>query len=174
MRILLLLLICSLSSPAHALDISNFRSGLACTNSSPGGADEGWICHATQDIHITDQGRCSYAGKDRLCTWAGFEFDYRNAAAGDKLDCTVETSRPIAFGNPNEQLAQDSSLQTFAIDLNPGSGHLYNPQYFTFVAAAPDAEKLVNTGRSSYQGKQVFEYVYRLHYPLLPDRGDGV
>lgn len=161
------------NAPAQALEISNFRSGLACTNTSTRDDTAGWICHVTEDVLVTDQGQCRYNGKDELCTWVGFEFDYRGAQPGDQLDCNIEQSRPTAFGNPKEELDPGATSQEFTLPLEKSEGHFYNPQYFTFTAHPPEATVLINTGRCSFEGQGVFEYTYRLHFPTLPKRGAG-
>jgi hypothetical protein len=174
MRIVLsLLLLLSPVVSAQELEISNFRSGLACTHSAIEEGPNGWICQPTEEILITDQGRCNYAGEDKLCTWVGFEFDYRNAGADDKLECTVETSRPVSLGSPNQPLGKESTVQHFSIALLPGSGHFYNPQYFTFTPMAEGEPLLVNNGRCSHNDQPVFEYVYRLRFPVLPPTEGG-
>lgn len=91
------ILLIGTSAPAAALEISDFRAGLACTNTSVRDDTSGWICHVTEDIFVTDQGRCRYNGKDELCTWVGFEFDYRGAKPWDQLECTLEHSQPVAL-----------------------------------------------------------------------------
>jgi len=152
----------------HALEISNFRSGLACTNTSTRDDTAGWICHVTEDILVTDQGQCRYNGEEHLCTWVGFEFDYREAQHDDQLECTIEQSQPTAFGNPEEELDRGATAQKFTVKLDKGAGHLYNPQYFTFTARQANEALLVNTGQCSFHGKSVFKYTYRLRFPTFP------
>lgn len=171
MRLVLAMLLMGGSAPVPALEISNFKAGLACTNTTARDDASGWICHVTEDVFVTDQGRCRYNGKDELCTWVGFEFDYRGAKPGDELECTMEQSRPIAIGNPREELDPGAKSQTFVLLLEKAQGHFYNPQYFTFVRRPPGEELLVNSGRCTFDGKDVFEYRYRLRYPMLPTRG---
>ena len=154
--------------PAQALDISNFKSGLACTNTSTRDDAAGWICHITEDVLVTDQGQCRYEGKDQLCTWIGFEFDYRGAQPGDQLECTIEQSKPTAFGNPKEELDPGATSQEFVLPLEKTEGHFYNPQYFTFTTRPLGEELLITTGRCAFEGKDVFEYTYRLRFPTLP------
>jgi len=156
------------------VEISHFKSGLACTNSTLVEGQTGWICHVTEDIRVTDQGRCQYDGKDYLCTWVGFEFDYRGAKPGDKLDCSTEQSQPTSAGNPNQELETSSTKQEFSLPLKDSQGHFFNPQYFTFVTRAPKESLLIDTGRCSFKGKTVFEYTYRLQYPERPEHGSGV
>jgi hypothetical protein len=160
----------SASAPAHAVEISNFRSGLACTNSPTGDAAEGWICHDTEEVLVTDLGRCEYDGRILPCTWVGFEFDYRNARPGDRLECTLEQSQPTAFGNPQEQLSEPTTSQDFVLPLDKPEGHFYNSQYFTFAVRAGDKARLLTTGRCRFEGKVVFEYTYRLQFPKPPEQ----
>ena len=169
----LALLTVGISSPAKALEVTNFRSGLACTNTSVRGDKAGWICHVTEDIFVTDQGKCRFSGEDRLCTWMGFEFDYVEAEPGDKLDCTVTQSRPTTFGNPVRKLDSDATSQTFALSLDETEGHFYNPQYITFAVRSADEAVLQSDGRCSFQGKEVFRYTHRLHFPTSPRQGTG-
>lgn len=173
MRLLLIpLLAISAPSPATALKISNFRAGLACTNTDVREDTRGWICHVTEEILVTDQGRCRYNGEDRLCTWAGFEFDYRGAKPGIELECTTEQSRPTTFGNPAEEFARDSKRQEFTLPLEGSEGHFFNPQYFTFGIRPPSDEPLLSEGSCSFEGKEVFRYRFRTHFPSLPGGGD--
>ena len=162
------------SAPSHALEISNFRSGLACTNTATRDDTSGWICHVTEDILVTDQGTCNYNGKDMPCTWIGFEFDYRGAKSGDKLECSVKQSEPTAFGNPKEQLSAGATKQDFSIPLEKKEGHFYNPQYFTYATSPSGKDVLFNTGRCSFSGKVLFEYKYRIRFPTLPVARAGV
>ena len=174
MRLLVVvILLLSASAPSQALEISNFKSGLACTNTSIRDDTAGWICHVTEDILVTDQGGCRYNGKDQLCTWIGFEFDYRGAKPGDQLECTVEQSQPTAFGNPKEELDPGATSQEFVVPLEKAEGHFYNPQYFTFTTRPPETALLLNTGRCSFEGTTVFHYTYRLRFPSLPKHGAG-
>jgi len=68
---------------------------------------------------------------------------------------------------------RESTLQHFTIALLPGSGHFYNPQYFTFTPVAEGEPLLVNNGRCSHNEQPVFEYVYRLRFPVLPPKQSG-
>jgi hypothetical protein len=152
-------------SPARGVEITGFRSGLACPASpQPSGAN-GWICHVTEDILLTDQGECLYANEPMRCTWVGFEFDYRGAKQGDKLDCIEETSRPTTHGNPEAEIAKDKTAQPFSIPLEAGSGHLYNPQYFIYETHAPGDAPLQIEVACTIGGKPAIAYTMRIHYP---------
>jgi len=79
----------------------------------------------------------------------------------------------VSLGNANQQPGAESTLQHFTIALLPGSGHFYNPQYFTFTPVAEGEPLLVNNGRCSHNEQPVFEYVYRLRFPVLPAKESG-
>ncbi len=169
MRLLVTILLVTACVPVRAVEISNFRSGLACTNTSAREDTVGWICHITEDIFVTDHGRCRYNGQDILCTWVGFEFDYRDARPGDPLQCTISQSAPTAFGNPKEELAASDTSSEFLLPLNEREGHFYNPQYFAFASRSTNEALLVHTGQCSFQGTPLFKYTYRLRFPVLPE-----
>lgn len=174
MRIIAIaVLVACMCLPAEALEISNFRSGLACTNTAVRDDASGWICHVTEDVFVTDQGQCRYNGEDRLCTWMGFEFDYLGAEPGDRLECTIGQSRPTAFGNPMEELESGATSQEFTLPLDKTEGHFYNPQYITFALRSADETMLVSDGRCFFQGREVFRYTHRLHFPAPPKHGAG-
>ncbi len=168
-RPLLALLACAAALPARAeREISNFRSGLACTGTKVTEDGAGWICHETEDIFVTDQGVCVFNGKERPCTWIGFEFDYRGADKGTKLECISGTTVPVDAGNPNELIATEATSQPYELALEAGSGHFYNPQYFTFNVRPKGQETFVNTGSCKAAGKVLFEYRFKLHFPAMP------
>jgi hypothetical protein len=152
-------------SPAHGVEISNFRSGLACAGSAADNGGRGWICHVTEDILVTDYGRCRYAKETLPCTWVGFEFDYRDAQPGAALDCVEESDRPTAIGNPDREIARNRRSHHFTIPLEAGSGHFYNPQYFEYSPQPAGETLLVTKVSCSIDGKPAFAYTYRLHQP---------
>jgi hypothetical protein len=168
MRFCLLLIGLLLSYPSHALQITNFKSGLACTHIQLTTDGTGWICQPAVDVLVTDQGNCVFNGAEKRCTWVGFEFDYRNADKGEKLKCIGQTSLPTENGNPNSLIASNATSQSYTIELEPGSGHFFNPQYFVFAGREPESSVLVATTRCSSNGKTVFEYTFKVHYPTVP------
>src|SRR5687768_5008900 len=121
-----------ISLPCAAIEVANVRSGLVCNDASRSTAGGGWVCHETQDILVTDQGRCTYDGKQRPCTWIGFEFDYAHAGEGTKLQCVSESSAPTRTGNPQAELAVEVTSQPFELELAGASGHFFNPMYWVF------------------------------------------
>ena len=156
MRFWLMILVIFASTSASAVEITHFRSGLACAS--------GWICQPTQEILITDQSTCVFNGKETPCTWVGFEFDYTDAPKGAKLQCVSETSVPADSGNPSKLIASDSTSENFEVELPAGNGHFFNPQYFTFVTRPADKSIVVNTAHCAFEGKILFEYRYNLHF----------
>ena len=156
-----------LACSASDLEISNFRSGLACTNSTQVEGRNGWICHPTELILVTDQGSCVFNKEKRLCTWYGFEFDYRSVEKGTKLHCTSTMSEPGNSGNPRGLVKKDSASDTYELELPEKEGHFYNPQYIAFnLQAAADDDFLIDTTCKN-QDSIVFAYKLRLRFPLI-------
>jgi hypothetical protein len=168
MRLLFLALALVASQPSQAVEITNFRSGLACTRttqSTVGGT--GWICQPTEDVLITDQGTCVYNGGKIACTWVGFEFDYHGAGKETKLKCISKTSSPTDRGNPKSILAKDATSEKFELTLPQGDGHIFNPQYFTYTPRTIDHALVVDRGSCKAENKIVFEYQFNVHFPVV-------
>ncbi len=172
MRTCLLVLAILASQPSQAVDITNFRSGLACTNTRLTDDGTGWICQPTEDVLVTDQGTCVFNGAQEKCTWVGFEFDYSNAIEGEKLQCVSEASLPMEIGNPRERIAVDATSHDYELELGSKTGHFFNPQYFIFAARKPGNSTIVEQERCSSAGKVLFEYKFNIRYPIVPD-GQG-
>lgn len=169
MRLFLLLLALVIPRQSHAeVEITNFRSGLACTNTRLTSDAAGWICQPTEDVLMTDQGVCIFDGVKHPCTWIGFEFDYKGARKGTKLQCVSETSAPVDEGNPERLLAKDVSSQPFELDLDSDSGHFFNPQYFVFGVRPEGGHTLVNKGYCKSNGRTIFEYRFNILFPITP------
>lgn len=154
--------------PTSAVQITNFRSGLACTNSKSAANAKGWICQPTSDVFVTDQGTCVYNGMTEPCTWFGYEFDYSQSKEHSTLQCTSETSRPIDSGNPSGVLAKHVSSQQFELELDGESGHFYSPQYFVFAVTDPDDALLVAAITCRSEGSVLFQARYKVHFPIAP------
>ncbi len=155
-----------LASPSEAaLEIDNFKSGLVCSDANPTHGADGWVCHQTQDILVTDQGRCVYDGVARRCTWFGFEFDYTASERGTKLQCVVETSQPMSPGNPSKVLARNVTTQSHEIELEGTSGNFANPMYYVFAVRPPATSKVVETFTCKSANVVVFEARYNLLFP---------
>jgi hypothetical protein len=166
MRFCLLVIAILASSSARAVEITNFKSGLACTHTIMTKDQVAWVCQPTIDVLITDQGICVFNGVERPCTWVGFEFDYSNAGKAQKLQCVSETSLPADRGNPTKLIARGSKSESYDIELKPGSGHFFNPQYFVFTGRRAGDSVLISKGRCSESGRSVLEYVFNVHYPI--------
>jgi len=166
MRFLLALLLLLVCHPSSAIEISNFKSGLACTNTTRTEGGEGWICQQTEDVLVTDQGSCIWNGITKPCTWIGFEFDYKNAKKKTKLQCVETSSEPSDIGNPNEVIGKGSTSQNYELELDGESGHFFNPQYFIFKVGSKDKALLVEEGSCKVDGAIIFEFKFKMHFPV--------
>lgn len=170
MRLLLILFTLAISLPSQAaVEISNFRSGLACTETRLSHNSDGWICQPTEDVLVTDQGVCIFNGAKKPCTWIGFEFDYKGASNNTTLHCTSETSAPVSSGNPNELIAADAKSQSYELALKPGAGHFFNPQYFVYHISRKGNEALIDTGRCMVENRVIFEYKFNIRFPTAAE-----
>ncbi len=165
MRLFLALVMIFTSFPSVAIEISNFKSGLACTKTELTKDSGGWICQQTHDIFVTDQGSCVYNGVTKPCTWIGFEFDYKLAEKATKLQCISETSEPTAPGNPNGVIAKNVKSQPYELELSGESGHFFNPMYYIFSLRLPSNSVLVDTYTCKADGKVLFQAKFNLHFP---------
>jgi len=171
MRLLLFLLALVISLPSHAaVEITNFKSGLACTKAKQTETGTGWICQPTEEVLVTDQGVCVFNGSETPCTWIGFEFDYKGAQKGTKLHCVSQTSEPVDRGNPELLIAKDADSQSYELELAPGSGHFFNPQYFGFTTRPKGSEFLVNTGNCKSDGRIVFAYKFKIRFATVTEQ----
>ena len=166
MRPLLILAALLLPLPSQAaVEITHFKSGLACTKTTLTQGGDGWICQPTQDVLVTDQGVCVFNGENNPCTWTGFEFDYTGAKKGEKLQCVSRTSAPVNSGNPVELIAEDVTSQSYELELDGGSGHVFNPQYYVFALHPKSEAALIEDGHCTSDGKVVFEYRFHVRFP---------
>ncbi len=165
MRLAIASLLILASSPAAAIEIANFKSGLVCSSPKSARVADGWICHETQDILVTDQSRCVYDGATKRCTWFGFEFDYTANEIGTKLQCQVETSHPTSPGNPSKVLAKDVTSQSHEFELEGANGHFFNPMYYVFAVTTPDRAKQAETFTCKTGNKVLFQAKFNLHFP---------
>ena len=165
MRFLVALLLIAGVFPCSAVEISNFKAGLACTNTKITKDGAGWVCQQTQDILVTDQGSCVYNGKTKPCTWIGFEFDYKSSEENTKLQCVGETSLPSSPGNPREVLAQNVRSQSYELELPGKAGHFYNPMYYIFAVRSLDDSVVVDTLTCKANGVVLFQSKFNLHFP---------
>ena len=156
------------ASSSGDVSISNLRSGLACTRSTPAKDRTGWICQPTELILVTDQGTCVYDGQKELCTWHGFEFDYSATKPGIKLQCVANSSEPGEFGNPEKVQAKAATSSSFELELPEAKGHIYNPQYYLFRTRPIDATDIVEETVCSHGGTVVFKVKFRFHFPTPP------
>ncbi len=149
------------SSHAMGLDISNFKSGLACTDSKT----FGWICHETEEIHITGQGRCTWNGEEKACTWHGFQFDYSGNTKDTIIECEYESSAMLNEGNPDEVIADNVDKGSYSFSVDGEEGHFFNPQYFIFAVQPINSSRLYSETTCSVSGKHVFSYKLTAIFP---------
>lgn len=158
------------SGPASAVEVSNVRSGLVCSeNGRPG-----WICHETGDIHVTGTSLCVYDGREEPCTWYGFSFEYTGNVPGSLLDCQFEFTRPTTHGNPAKIVDENVTSGRYALPLEHANGRFFNPQYTLFEAAGvagSDSANVLAT-RCSIAGRQVLDFRFALHSPVPAGRTD--
>jgi hypothetical protein len=169
MRFILILCLLLLATPVQAaVDIKNMKAGL-CMDPSPDAKADGWVCHETADIQVTDQGRCVYDGKTRHCTWVGIAFDYVADTGRTVLQCVSESSRPTSHGNPRGVVAENTRSNAFELPLEGRQGHFFNPMYYLFAVRAMDDSVLVDTMTCSHEGKVVFRNTFNVHFPTAPE-----
>lgn len=142
-RSILILLFLAIAGASNAsageIEISNTRFGLICPEREPAG---GSVCVETADIPVTGRGVCVYAGRERSCTWYGFEFDYANVPPSGALACVVTTDQPMDYGDPRGVRARNTNRFEFTLKLEGSAGHFFNPQYeIVDPSAAPDAAR---------------------------------
>ncbi|WP_425411012.1 hypothetical protein [Hyphococcus sp.] len=150
---------------AHAIEITNFKSGLACVEKNADQSSPGWICHSTETIPITGQGLCVYNREEHPCTWYGFEFEYDNAGEDAKIKCALTSSREGTYGNPNEIEHEDVKNYEYQIELQPGSGKFFNPQY-SIINYSKQGPKIKNENTvCSAGGIELFRFKFEFIYP---------
>ncbi|WP_417446796.1 hypothetical protein [Kangiella sp.] len=163
MKTLILIALLTLISSVKSVEITNFKAGLACTD----GETFGWICHETNDIYITGQGKCVYNKQVKPCTWHGFSFDYTGMTENKEIKCTIKSSHPANLGNPKEQTSTNQVSSEFTLPLPIGDGHFFNPQYrvLSFINGDP-----VITEKTScyFSDKLIFEINNRYIHPSNP------
>lgn len=164
-RIVLLATSLLIPSLVPAVEISNFKSGLACTD----GKTFGWICHETSDIYITGQGKCIYNKQEKPCTWHGFSFDYKEVTEETEIKCTVKSSKPTNLGNPKEQISNNKLISEFILPVQIGEGHFFNPQY-RILSYNDGDPNLIETTSCFSEGKLIFEINNRYIYPSNPNK----
>lgn len=148
-----------------ATEVSDFKFGLVC---DPGKA-HAWICHETEDIQVTGQGRCVYDGKQFPCTWYGFSFNYTNNIPGTELECEYTSTLPRDMGNPEGVVARNVATGKYSLTLEHVEGRVYNPQYTILGVRAPDDDVLDSTTtKCSIAGKKVAVFRLNRIIPVTP------
>lgn len=158
-----------LVSPAVALEITKFRSGLACLNPDPEifDFDQAGICVDTEVIPITGQSVCVFDGKRRPCTWHGFEFEFRNASGDVKITCSSKGSAPGTIGDSHGITAKDVISFEYVIELNGESGRYFNPQYSIFSNFMEKDVELTEETVCRAGKQKLFKFKSRIFYPAV-------
>ena len=150
---------------ASAIELQNFKAGLACTDART----FGWICHETYEVLVTGQGRCNFDGKSKPCTWFGFEFDYTSLGEDETVECSANNSFAVRFGNPKQADENRQKNKRFKLPLKPGSGHFFNPQYVLLTAPEEPPYTLQQQISCSVSDKELFKFDMFITYPKMPD-----
>jgi len=150
------------SFKASSLEISDFRSGLACTD----GKTFGWICHETKKIYITGQGICNWSGEDKPCTWYGFEFNYKNNDPDSFITCESKTSQRVDSGSPQGLIAENVDSEQHSFALEGDSGYSFNPQYTIFTTMEKEQSVIESRTLCKVDGKVVFEFDFKTFFPI--------
>lgn len=149
-----------MSFEVTAADISNFVSGPVCHHED--GSES--ICGQDEDIYVTGQSTCTYAGERKPCTWFGFQFDYENANPEIPIVCTYWRSEASDEGNYETVRHRSANTGEFRIELNKTSGHFYNPMYQLY-SPPPGKDFVIVTSLScSIEDKPVFEMTFNLRF----------
>ena len=158
---------CFYSTTSKAVEIQNFRSGLVCEHLANDQETAEWICFDTEIIHITGQGRCVYDAQVEPCTWYGFEFDYDNLSVDETISCVSQSSKSGDIGNPQGIDKYNTRTYKYALDLEPGAGRYYHPQY-SLVRRVGNQQKHFEVTEDticSLGDKELFQYRLRLVFP---------
>jgi len=164
LKTILSLILLSITFSISALEISNFKSGLACTD----GETFGWICFEGEDVHVTGQGRCVYDGENIPCTWYGYEFDYIGYSKETKIFCEVKLSEPWNLGDPQEVIKEKADNITFELELPSDNGHYFNPLYVGLSDSELGKENSVNTTVCMVNDEILFEFKSKQIFPKRP------
>jgi len=151
------------------VEITNVKSGLMCLYQPNAEGDQKIdpkVCFDTAEIKITGQGQCVFDGKQRPCTWYGFEFAYNNKTNNQiTMTCHFTSNKPKVLGNPEGVLADDDT--NYEIKLEPGKGHFSNPQY-TLFRYTNSVETSLNINRCEIDGREAFEARFNITLPAKP------
>ena len=146
------------SIASNAVEIENFKSGLACTD----GETFGWICHEVETVYVTGQSKCIYNDEAVPCTWHGFEFDYKGLEEGQSIECRVSSSLPKTGENPDESV--------YTLDIEGESGHFFNPQQVDLLTV-DNSSDIEHEHTECYVGdKKIFEFKKSYVYPKSPEQ----
>ena len=151
-----------LSTQSFAFEISNFKSGLACTD----GVSFAWICHELEDIYVSGQSSCTFNKEKIPCTWHGFSFDYKDYDPSKKIHCQSTSSKQVKLGNPKEITDENSNIFAYEFELKEKSGFFINPQDVGLTQV--NIENAIESSYTSctYENRKIFEFSKQFHYPV--------
>lgn len=157
-----ILMLLSCTGESKAVEIKNFKAGLVC-----GVHPERRICFETETIYITGQGRCVFKDEELPCTWYGFEFEYKNAAANEEVTCVDANNKPLRFGNPEQIEKVNSNTFRYSFTLEPGDDRFYNPQYSIFKFQTEGDNEILSETVCSIDDEELFRFKFRIIYPTV-------
>ena len=164
MKIIVGIMISSISFSVSAFEISNFKSGLACSDENT----IGWICFETDNILVTGQGTCVY-GKEKIpCTWYGYEFEYTGNSAEVILNCEVKFPKPTTLGNPEGITHEDTDRVEFELEFPDTEGRFFNPLYIGLNDSVIGSEDQEISTTCLFQNEVIFEFTTKIIYPENP------
>jgi len=152
---------CASTGPSvqtDGLTVKNLKVGLVCWNNGVP-----TICTEATEIKITNSGLCVFNKRTVPCTWYGFAFDYSTGEKSAKIQCQVESSAPVNWGNPREALKENATTSSYEIELRGDQHYFINPQYSAAGSARLGTVSDVQT--CSYKGTKLFQIELALEYP---------
>lgn len=164
MKYIFIVLSMMVSLNASALEITNFKSGLVCTD----GKTFAWLCHEVDRVYVTGQGSCTYNKKTIPCSWHGFSFDYKNMTKESEISCSVSMTEKMNIGNPEEVQQNEVKEHTYILPVNLGDGFFINPQYVGLPKNNQTSFSNFEKTTCSSEGKTVFEFKFEFIFPKSP------
>jgi hypothetical protein len=159
LKYLVLLTIVFLSYSSHAIEVSDFKSGLMCGINK---TEPGWVCFQQENIQITGQSTCIVNGETQKCTWYGFSFKYKGAIKNDLIKCKVKYSELVRDANISSLAPTDQKEIEFQFTVDVNNDYFVNPQY-AVLSLSNSTIKSETVCHSNE--KQLFKYKFNAIYP---------